>query len=203
MIQKLSKEVSSAIAAGEVIERPASAVKELVENSLDASASAIDVRIAGGGKTLIEVSDNGEGSPAEQLAVAVQRYSTSKLHTIDDLRRIGTLGFRGEALASIGAVSHLEIVSRSSGSNSGARLIVDVGQTQGPEPVAAPPGTQIRVSELFHNVPARLRFLKTDQTERGWIQRIVSRHALGYPQVRGMSMVRTTPGVFSPKGWHL
>ncbi len=183
-IHQLSKEVSSAIAAGEVVQRPASVVKELLENALDAGARSIEVVVEGGGKRLVMVSDDGEGIRATELSLAVGRYSTSKLESVEDLRSIRSLGFRGEALASIGAVSRMEIVTRTLGAEAGSRLVVEGGRIGEPEPVGASLGTLVRVQDLFFNVPARRKFLKSDSTELGWIARLVSRYAMAYPDRR-------------------
>lgn len=183
-IRLLSPEVSSQIAAGEVVERPASVVKELVENSLDAGAKNISISIADAGRTLIEVADNGHGISADELALAASRHATSKLVQSDDLFHIQTLGFRGEALASIGSVSRMTITSRVESAKEGARLSVDGGIAGKVEKVGAPVGTTVRVENLFYNVPARLKFLKTDTTERRAIDSLVTRYALAYPDVR-------------------
>lgn len=183
-IRLLAPEVSSQIAAGEVVERPASVVKELVENSLDAGAKNISISIADAGRTLIEVADDGHGIPADELALAASRHATSKLVLSDDLFHIQTLGFRGEALASIGSVSQMTITSRVESSKEGARLNVDGGVSKKVEKVGAPVGTVVRVESLFYNVPARLKFLKTDTTERRAIDSLVTRYALAYPGVR-------------------
>jgi DNA mismatch repair protein MutL len=183
-IQKLSPAVASQIAAGEVVERPASVVKELVENSLDAGASQISIVVEAGGRQLIEVADDGFGIPLEELSLAVSRHATSKLTTAEDLFQVKTLGFRGEALASIGSVSRLEIISRSADSDVGARLVVDGGRAGEVKQVGAPVGTMVKVKDLFYNVPARLKFLKKDSTERRWIDALVTRYALAYPGVR-------------------
>jgi DNA mismatch repair protein MutL len=183
-IRVLPPEVASQIAAGEVVERPASVVKELLENSLDAGAKSVTVDIAGAGRTLIQVADDGAGIPADELALAVERHATSKLVFADDLFRIVTLGFRGEALASIGSVSRLTITSRSADSPLGGRLHVEGGKIGRLERIGAPIGTVVRVEELFFNVPARLKFLKQDMTERRVIDALLTRYALAYPQVR-------------------
>lgn len=183
-IQTLPDEVASQIAAGEVVERPASVVKELVENALDSGAHRIQIEIEGAGKRLIQVSDDGSGIPADELPLAVGRHATSKLHHADDLFHITTLGFRGEALASIGSVARLTLTSRSDGVDAGARLLVEGGHNGGVSPVGAPQGTVVRVEDLFYNVPARLKFLKQDSTERQQIDGLVMRYALAYPQVR-------------------
>lgn len=183
-IKILSDDVASQIAAGEVVERPASVVKELVENALDAGATHITITIEEAGKKLIEVADNGDGIPPKQLELALTRHATSKLATTEDLFKIGTLGFRGEALASIASVSRLTITTRPKEEETGARLIVDGGKAGKVEPIGAPSGTVIRVEDLFFNVPARLKFLKKDTTERRQIDALVTRYALAYPDVR-------------------
>ncbi|MBL8063623.1 MAG: DNA mismatch repair endonuclease MutL [Anaerolineales bacterium] len=183
-IRLLSSEVSSQIAAGEVVERPASVIKELAENSLDAGAATISISIADAGRTLIEVADDGHGIPSDELGLAASRHATSKLVQSDDLFHIQTLGFRGEALASIGSVSHMTITSRVESAREGARLRVNGGISEKVEKVGAPVGTVVRVENLFYNVPARLKFLKTDVTERRAIDSLVTRYALAYPNVR-------------------
>ncbi len=183
-IRLLSSEVSSRIAAGEVVERPASVVKELTENALDAGAKNISISIADAGRALIEVADDGHGIAANELELAAARHATSKLVQSDDLFHIQTLGFRGEALASIGSVSNMTITSRIASAKEGARLKVDGGISGKVEKVGAPVGTVLRVENLFYNVPARLKFLKTDVTERRAIDALVTRYALAYPNVR-------------------
>jgi DNA mismatch repair protein MutL len=183
-IHLLSPEVASQIAAGEVIERPASVVKELVENSLDASARAVTVTVQEAGRKRIEVADDGRGIPAPELELAVSRHATSKLFRAEELFSIGTLGFRGEALASIGSVSRLTLTSRVADAVSGARLKVEGGISGKLEQVGAPVGTVVCVEDLFYNVPARLKFLKTDVTERRAIDGLLTRYALAYPHVR-------------------
>ena len=182
-IQEMPREVSELIAAGEVVERPASVVKELVENALDAGASAVTVEIRGGGMKLIRVTDNGCGIAPTELPTAFLRHATSKLRTAEDLSRIGTLGFRGEALAAIAAVSHIEIVSCETGSEHGARLTLSGGVPGQTEPAPAPEGTTIRVSDLFYNTPARLKFMKKDSAETGAISALVQHLALSRPEV--------------------
>jgi len=166
-----------------VIERPASVVKELLENSLDASATSISISIRQAGRQRIEVADNGFGIPPAELPVAVSRHATSKLVSADELFRISTLGFRGEALASIGSVSRMTITSRASGEQAGSRLVVEGGKVGALQPVGAPQGTHVVVEQLFQNVPARLKFLKQDITERRAIDGLVTRYALAYPRV--------------------
>ena len=177
-------EVASQIAAGEVVERPASVVKELVENALDAGAKSITVEIATAGRTLVQVADDGAGIPADELTLAIERHATSKLASADDLFRIATLGFRGEALASIGSVSRMMITSRTANSPVGARLRVEGGIIGKLKKIGAPVGTVVSVESLFYNVPARLKFLKQDTTERRAIDALLTRYALAYPDVR-------------------
>lgn len=183
-IRLLSNEVASQIAAGEVVERPASVVKELLENSLDASAKNIFISIEEAGKNLIEVADDGFGIPADELNLAASRHATSKLVDANQLFQILTLGFRGEALASIGSVSHMTLTSRVESVKEGARLKVEGGVANKVEKVGAPIGTTVKVENLFYNVPARLKFLKTDVTEKRAIDSLVTRYALAYPNVR-------------------
>ena len=183
-IRILKDEVASQIAAGEVVENPASVVKEVLENSLDAGASQITIRIEGAGRALIEVADNGAGIAAEEMELAVKRHATSKLQTAEDLFRVSTLGFRGEALASMASVSHFTLTSRQKEQDLGAVLRVDGGKTRSFEVTGAPDGTVAKVEDLFYNVPARLKFLKTDSTEKRRINELVTRYALAYPHVR-------------------
>ncbi len=191
-IHLLSSEVSSQIAAGEVIERPASVVKELIENALDADAKNLTVTIAEAGRKLIEVADDGSGITSGELALAVSRHATSKLARADDLFHIVTLGFRGEALASIGSVSRMTMTSKAANSNvvgsrpteAGARIQVEGGRAGKVEAIGAPVGTVVRVEDLFYNVPARLKFMKKDVTERRAIDALLTRYALAYPNVR-------------------
>jgi DNA mismatch repair protein MutL len=182
-IRVLPPALVSRIAAGECIERPASVVKELVENALDAGAGRIDIDIADGGRARIQVTDDGCGMDAEDLALSVRQHATSKLHDDEDLFRIRTLGFRGEALASIGAVARMRIVSRRKENEVGAEIRVEGGQITGPRPCAAPPGTTVEVRDLFYSVPARRKFLRTNQTEVGHITEQFARIALAHPQV--------------------
>jgi len=170
------------IAAGEVIERPAAAVKELVENAIDAGASRIDVSVKEGGQQLIAVTDNGGGMTAEELVLAVERHCTSKLPE-DDLLRIASLGFRGEALPSIGAVSRMRITSRPPGADNAWEIAVEAGGKAVPVPAAHPPGTRVEVRDLFFATPARLKFLKTPRTERDLAVDSVRRLAMAYPGI--------------------
>jgi len=183
-IRILPDHIASQIAAGEVIERPASVVKELVENALDAGGTEITIEIEGAGKRLIGVIDNGVGIPGDEIGLAVSRHATSKLARAEDLFRIQTLGFRGEALASIGSVSRMTVESRTAETQTGAQLQVDGGKMGKLKDVGIPQGTRILVQDLFYNVPARLKFLKTDTTERRHIEALVTRYAMAYPDVR-------------------
>lgn len=182
-IQILSDETASRIAAGEVVERPASVVKELIENALDAGASEISVWVEKSGTALIRVADNGEGMGPDDLALAVERHSTSKLKEEDDLSRISTLGFRGEALPSIASVSRMEIVSRPLDSDVGHRLRIEGGKKAEVRMAAAAVGTAIEIKEIFFNTPARKKFLKSFATELSHICDAVNRMALAYPEV--------------------
>ncbi|MDQ2692080.1 MAG: DNA mismatch repair endonuclease MutL, partial [Chloroflexota bacterium] len=198
-IRLLSPEVASQIAAGEVVERPASVVKELLENSLDAGAHAISIMIEEAGKKLIEVADDGAGISPDELELAVARHATSKLRSSDELFSISTLGFRGEALASIASVSRMTITSRVRNEQEGVRLRVEGGQMSALNRIGTPVGTTVRVEELFFNVPARLKFLKSDTTERRAIDVLVTRYALAYADRRfklsdGRSMALQTAG---------
>jgi DNA mismatch repair protein MutL len=183
-IHVLPSDVASQIAAGEVIERPASVVKELLENAIDAGAGFISVNIEGAGKRLIEVADDGSGISSGDLPIAVERHATSKLNTAEDLFHVTTLGFRGEALASISSVARVTITSRTGESPHAARLVVEAGVREAVNSVGAPVGTVVRVENLFFNVPARLKFLKSELTERRHIDELVTRYALAYPRVR-------------------
>ena len=194
-IRILPDHVASQIAAGEVIERPASVVKELVENTLDAGSSAVTIEISGAGKRLISVTDDGAGIPPDELGLAVSRHATSKLSRSEDLFQIDTLGFRGEALASVGSVSRLTVESRTIETDVGARLTVEGGRLEGQVGTGMPPGTRVTVQDLFYNVPARLKFLKTDNTERRHIEALVTRYALAYPEVRWQLLVDGTPSL--------
>ncbi len=182
-IRQLSTAVVNKIAAGEVIERPASVVKELVENSVDAGSTRIDVTVAKGGTDLIQVSDNGCGIDADQLTLAVASHATSKLETADDLFNVGTLGFRGEALASIAEVSQFCIRSRTSAETAGAELEINGGQASPVAPCGCPIGTSISVRNLFFNTPVRRKFMRTVQTEMGHISEALTRIALPHPDV--------------------
>ncbi|MEO8082886.1 MAG: DNA mismatch repair endonuclease MutL, partial [Ardenticatenales bacterium] len=171
------------IAAGEVVERPASVVKELVENALDAGARRIDVRIDGGGLRRIEVEDDGGGIAADELALAFTRHATSKILSADDLETVVSLGFRGEALASIASVSHVTVVSRMPDEALGLRLRIDNGRPLGHEPTTAAVGTRLTVENLFNALPARLKFQKSEATEAGRVGEWLARLAFAHPHV--------------------
>ncbi len=181
-IRQLPPVLVNRIAAGEVIERPAAAVKELVENAIDAGADRIEVTLHEGGQALIAVADNGGGMSPQELSLAVERHFTSKLPD-DNLLEIVALGFRGEALPSIGAVSRLRIVSRPPGVDSAWEIAVEAGEKRAPTPAAHPPGTRVEVRDLFFATPARLKFLKTPRSERDHAMDAVKRLAMAYPGI--------------------
>ncbi len=182
-IQVLPPDVARKISAGEVIERPSSVVKELVENSIDAGSSRIDVELVEGGKTLIRVADDGAGIAPDDLGKVFLKHATSKIATTEDLEGIDTLGFRGEALASIGAVSIARIVSCARGASQGAEIEVKGGDRGRHKYVGAPEGTQVEVKELFYNVPARRKFLKSTPAEMSHISEVLTKLALSHPEV--------------------
>lgn len=179
----LPEEVIARIAAGEAVERPASAVKELIENAIDAGASSVHVESMAGGKQLIRVSDNGAGIPGLEIELAFKRHATSKLRATEDLGDLSTLGFRGEALASIAAVSQTTIITRHRDDPMGISLRLNGGQIDHQRPIGAPAGTVVAVENLFFNTPARLKFLKADRTEKRNIQAVVTRYAMAYPHI--------------------
>jgi len=181
-IRVLPPTIVNRIAAGEVVERPAAAVKELVENAIDAGATRIDVTLREGGRSLISVVDDGSGMGAEELALAVERHATSKLPD-DDLTHIATLGFRGEALPSIGAVGRLTITSRRAGSDGAWTLTVEGGAKGAVQPAALGPGTRVELRDLFYATPARLKFLKTARTELDHVEDVINRLAMAHPEI--------------------
>lgn len=182
-IHILRSELANKIAAGEVVQRPASAVKELIENSLDAGARSVLVQIEDAGTTLLRVVDDGEGMSDEDAVLAFRRHATSKISRPEDLERIETLGFRGEALASIGAVSRVELRTRTAGQDVGTLVRVEGDEVREVEPVACEQGTSVTVRNLFFNTPARRNFLKTEQTERKQTTDVVTRMAIAFPSV--------------------
>lgn len=183
-IRILSEQIANKIAAGEVVQRPASAVKELIENAIDSGATDILISIENGGKDVIRVVDNGEGMGEDDLLLAFEQHATSKIAQINDLENIRTLGFRGEALPSIASVSMVEAQSCQQDKVEGYKLIINGGEVESVEPVAMKPGTHVTVRKLFYNIPARRKFLKSPNTEYRYIIDTVRRFALGYPQLR-------------------
>lgn len=182
-IATLPQSVADRIAAGEVVERPAAVIKELIENSLDSGALKLTVQVVDAGRTLLKVVDNGSGMTGGELAASIGRHATSKLKRFEDLESLTTFGFRGEALPSIAAVSRLDVVSRARGEEIGARLTVSGGLVEQIVPVACPEGTSVAVGHLFHNVPARRKFLRSDSTEFKWITLVFKHFALAFPEV--------------------
>lgn len=198
-IRVLPERVASQIAAGEVVERPASVVKELVENSIDAGADHIQVEARAGGKDFIRVTDDGSGVQADEVALAFRRHSTSKLTTANDLERITTLGFRGEALASIAAVSRMAFETRAPDEPVGTLIRLEGGRTLTQREIGRPPGTSVTVENLFFNVPARRKFLRTDRTERRHVDGWVTRYAMAYPQL-GFALSHSGRSTFQSPG---
>ncbi len=182
-IKILSSDVANKIAAGEVVERPASVVKELIENAVDAESTSVRVEVRAGGKRLIHVSDNGSGMEREDALLALERHATSKVNRIEDLDQIQTFGFRGEALASIASVSQFELLTRTPDALIGTKVNVDGGVFRSVEESGCSPGTHMSVNNLFYNVPARLKFLKTDTTEMNHVTRQVTWTALAHPNI--------------------
>src|ERR1700739_2909057 len=189
-IRILPEHVANKIAAGEVVERPTSVVKELLENAPDAGARSIRVEVESGGKRMIRVVDDGYGMAHDDALLAFERHATSKLRTADDLLSIATLGFRGEALPSIAAVSRLLLETRAEDEAEGTRVEFAGGQLLGVKPAGLPPGTTISVADLFYCVPARRNFLKSDTTELGHIASLVTHYALANPSIH---FTLTTP----------
>ena len=179
----LSQDTIDKIAAGEVVERPASVVKELVENAVDAGANAITVEIKDGGTSLVRITDNGCGIPKEQVRIAYQQHATSKIRKVEDLLTSGTLGFRGEALSSIAAVSQVEMITKTAGSLTGVRYVIEGGSEKNLEEIGAPEGTTFLVHNLFYNTPARKKFLKSASGEAGCVSDLMERMALSHPEI--------------------
>ena len=184
MIKVLEKHIADKIAAGEVVDRPVSIVKELVENAVDAGATSIVVEMKNGGKSYLRVTDDGCGIPSDQVETAFLRHATSKISNVKDLDAIGTLGFRGEALASIGAVSRTEILTKTRDSKTGTRVLFHGGEVLTHEQTGCPDGTTLIVTDLFYNTPARLKFLKSDSAESGMIIDFMSQMALAYKDIK-------------------
>jgi len=198
-IKVLPAEVAAKIAAGEVVERPASVVKELVENAIDAGATEIKIEMRQGGIRLMRVVDNGCGIPGDEVELAFARHSTSKLERASDLARVSTLGFRGEALASIAAVAQVTLISRTAQESVGTQVKVENSTIVGREGKGCPQGTVVTVENLFYNVPARLKFLRRESTEAGHISQLVSCYALAYPELR-FSLLRDGRLAFQSTG---
>lgn len=199
VIQELSPHLADLIAAGEVVERPASVAKELVENAIDAGASKITVEIQNGGISFLRITDNGSGIAPEDTATAFRRHATSKLRTEEDLAAIGTLGFRGEALAAIAAVSRIDLLTKQSGALAGTHLKLEGSKLIAQEEAGCPEGTTIIIRDLFFNTPARMKFLKKDYTEAGYVFGVVQHAALSHPEI-GFTMLRDGKQVFSSAG---
>ena len=200
----LPEELTNKIAAGEVIERPASIVKELLENALDAGATEITVELRKGGKEFIRVMDNGEGMGRRDASLAFERHATSKISSFDDLYRVRTFGFRGEALPSVAAVSRVELLTKQGESPSGTRVVIEAGKVKTVSDTGCPAGTSVSVSRIFDNVPVRRKFLKQDATEQGHCIDVISRIALAHPGVRfsvlaGGKRLLDIPGTGDPR----
>jgi len=198
-VRLLAPDVAACIAAGEVIERPASVVKELVENALDAGAKAIAIEVLGGGVRLLRVADDGGGIPADEVELAFQRHATSKISRAEDLDAIATLGFRGEALPSIAAVAEVAMLTRAAGTEGGTYVLLQDGHVAERGMRACAPGTVVTVRNLFRNLPARLKFLKSDTAEAHRIVHLVTQYAMAYPEVRFTLQVEGRPA-FSSTG---
>src|ERR1700761_6796263 len=181
-IRVLSDHVANKIAAGEVVERPASVVKELLENSLDAGATSVRVEVENGGRRPIRIAADGSGMLRDDALLAFERHATSKLHDVKDLLSIATLGFRGEALPSIASVSRLLLETRSLDEQTGTAVEINGGKLLRCDEIARPPGTTITVRDLFYNVPARKKFLRSDQTELAHIATLVTHYSLAHPR---------------------
>lgn len=187
------------IAAGEVIERPASVIKEMVENSIDAGATNISVEIKNGGISYLRVSDNGKGIMQEDMELCFERHATSKIRTADDLATVRSMGFRGEALASIAAIAHVEMVSKTQDAETGFRIVIEAGKVLEKEEIGCPVGTSITVTNLFFNTPVRYKFLKKDFTEAGYIEDAITRLALVNPNI-AMKLISTGKTVIATNG---
>lgn len=199
MIRVLEKKIADKIAAGEVVERPLSIIKELVENSIDAGSSKITVEIKNGGKSYIRITDNGCGIDENEVDIAFVRHATSKIFDEEDLNRIGTLGFRGEALASIAAVSRVEMITKTEDGSVGRKILIYGGETVENSPIGAPNGTTVIVRDLFYNTPARLKFLKSDKAESSKIIEFITNMTLAYPNIKFM-LINNDKILFSTNG---
>src|SRR5919109_112686 len=198
-IRVLPDQIVNQIAAGEVVERPASVAKELVENAIDAGATRISVDVEAGGRRLLRVADDGEGMTRDDAVLAFERHATSKISTAEDLARISTLGFRGEALASIASVARVELVTQAEGQSEGTRVLVEGGRMRDVAPAARPRGTTISVRDLFFNTPARRKFLRSEATESFHLTNLVTHYALAHPEIaftltnNGREVLRAAP----------
>ena len=198
-IRVLADHVANQIAAGEVVERPASVAKELVENSIDAGATRITIEIEAGGRRLLKVADDGEGMVRDDAILAFERHATSKIRETDDLAAIGTLGFRGEALASIASVAKVELTTCIEGASAATRVTIDGGRMRDVKDAAHPRGTTLIVRDLFFNIPARRKFLRSEATETYHLTNLVTHYALAHPEIaftfvnNGREVVRTAP----------
>src|SRR5215204_4779853 len=198
-IRVLSDHVANQIAAGEVVERPASVAKELVENSIDAGARRVELDVEAGGRRLLRVSDDGEGMTRDDAVLAFERHATSKISSVEDLERVASLGFRGEALASIASVARVELVTQREGETEGSRVLIEGGRMRDVSPAARPRGTTISVRDLFFNVPARRKFLRSEATESFHLTNLVTHYALAHPEIsfaltnNGREVIRVAP----------
>ncbi|HYH87489.1 MAG TPA: DNA mismatch repair endonuclease MutL, partial [Pyrinomonadaceae bacterium] len=198
-IRVLSDHIANQIAAGEVVERPASVAKELVENAIDAGARRVELDVEAGGRRLLRVSDDGDGMTRDDAVLAFERHATSKIATTEDLARISTLGFRGEALASIASVARVELITQTEESAEGTRVVIEGGRMRDVAPAARPRGTTITVRDLFFNVPARRKFLRSEATESFHLTNLVTHYALAHPEIaftltnNGREVLRAAP----------
>ena len=199
IIHELSDHLADLIAAGEVVERPASVAKELVENAIDAHATQITVEIENGGISYLRIADNGCGMSPEDAPIAFRRHATSKLRTEDDLSAIGTLGFRGEALAAIASVSRIDLFTKQADTLAGVHLHLEAGEILENEEAGCPNGTTIIVRDIFYSSPARMKFLRKDFTEAGYVVGVVQHAALSHPEI-AFTMIRDGRKVFEKKG---
>ena len=199
MIKLLGKTVSDKIAAGEVVERPFSVVKELIENSIDAGATQLVCEISKGGSEYIRITDNGSGIPADEAEMAFLRHATSKIEKAEDLDALETLGFRGEALASIAAVSRTELISKTADSKAGVKIVLEGGTVVSKEAAGCPDGTTIVVRDLFYNTPARRKFLKSQASETDAVTDLVTKIALAYPEIK-VRMISNGNVLFATRG---
>ena len=197
-IRVLADHVANQIAAGEVVERPASVAKELVENSIDAGATRIAIEVEAGGRRLLKVTDDGEGMVRDDAVLAFERHATSKISGTDDLAAIATLGFRGEALASIASVAKVELTTSTEDSNAATRVIIEGGRMRDVKDAAHPRGTTIAIRDLFFNVPARRKFLRSEATETFHLTNLITHYALAHPEIaftftnNGREVIRAT-----------